>query len=129
MGKSVVQFLIIFSIFFYSNILTVYSQDNGYLAFADEMPKPIGGLEEIYKDIEYPAIAKQAGIEGKVYVLAFINEKGNVDDVKIVKGIGAGCDKAAINAVKKAKFEPGKTGGKVAKVKMSLQIQFKLKWN
>ena len=54
-------------------------------------------------------------------------ENGDVDDVKVVKGIGGGCDEATIEAVKKTKFTPGKLGGKPAKVKMSLQIQFKLK--
>lgn len=127
MGRNVVKFLIIFSIFFSSTTLQIYSQDKGYLAFADEMPEPVGGLAALYKEVKYPNIAKQAGVEGKVYVLAFINEKGTVDDVKVVKGIGAGCDKATVEAVKKAKFVPGKTAGKPAKVKMSLQIQFKLK--
>ena len=101
-------------------------QGEEYLAFAEEMPKPVGGLPSIYERIEYPEIAKRTGIEGKVYVLAFINESGDVDDVKVVKGIGGGCDEATVEAVKKTKFTPGKLGGKPAKVKMSLQIQFKL---
>ena len=105
---------------------TNYAQDAGYLAFADKMPEPVGGLPAIYKLIEYPEIAKRAGVEGKVYVLAFINESGGVDDVKVVKGIGAGCDEATVEAVKKSKFSPGESAGKPAKVKMSLQIQFKL---
>ena len=98
-----------------------------YLAFAEEMPQPVGGLPSIYEQITYPEVAKKAGLEGKVYVLAFINESGDVDDVKVVKGIGGGCDEATIEAVKKTKFTPGKLGGKPAKVKMSLQIQFKLR--
>ena len=102
------------------------TQNKDYLAFADKMPEPIGGLEAIYKLISYPEIAKKAGVEGKVYVLAFINENGSVDDVKLIKGIGAGCDKVTMDAVKKSKFSPGETAGKGAKVKMSLQIQFKL---
>ena len=97
-----------------------------YLAFAEEMPQPVGGLPSIYKLITYPEVAKKAGVEGKVYVLAFINENGDVDDVKVVKGIGGGCDEATIEAVKKTKFTPGLSGGKPAKVKMSLQIQFRL---
>ena len=106
--------------------LSISAQDPGYLAFADEMPTPVGGLPAIYSLIEYPEMAKRAGVEGKVYVLAFINEDGGVDDVKIIKGIGAGCDEATIEAVKKSKFTPGKSAGKISKVKLSLQIQFKL---
>lgn len=101
-------------------------QGTEYLAFAEEMPSPVGGLPAIYSKISYPEVAKRAGVQGKVYVLAFINEEGGVDDVKVVKGIGAGCDEATIAAVKESKFTPGKSAGKFAKVKMSLQIQFKL---
>ena len=99
---------------------------NEYLAFAEKMPEPVGGLSAIYQNITYPEIAKRAGVEGKVYVLAFVNENGSIDDVNIVKGIGAGCDEAAIAAVKNCKFIPGESEGKSVKVKLSLQIQFKL---
>lgn len=108
----------------YNNLPDLQGEE--YLAFAEEMPQPVGGLKAIYKFIEYPDIAKRAGVEGKVYVLAFINEQGSVDDVKVVKGIGAGCDEATIEAVRKTKFSPGKSAGKSAKIKMSLQIEFKL---
>ena len=49
------------------------------------MPSPIGGLEALNKKINYPQVAKVAHLEGKVFVLAFINEKGDVDDVKLIK--------------------------------------------
>lgn len=98
-----------------------------YLAFAEEMPAPIGGLEDIFKKITYPAMAKKTGVEGKVYVLTFINENGEVDDVKVVKGIGAGCDEAVIDAVKSSKFKPGSNKGVPVKVKLSLAFNFKLK--
>ena len=102
------------------------NQGTEYLAFCDQMPEPVGGLPEIYKLIEYPELAKRNGVQGKVYALAFINENGGVDDVKIIKGIGSGCDEATINAIKKSKFTVGKSAGNPAKVKLSLQIQFKI---
>jgi len=101
-------------------------QNEEYAAFAEQMPQPIGGLEGIYKLIEYPKMAQNAGVQGKVYLLAYINENGGVDDVKVIKGIGAGCEEAAIEAVKQTKFTPGSSGGKNIKVKLSLQFQFKL---
>jgi protein TonB len=91
------------------------------------MPSPIGGLKAIYSKISYPAIAKKAGIEGKVYVIAYVNENGGVDDVKVLKGIGGGCDEAAIRAVRSTKFTPGKVKGAPVKVKVALPIVFKLK--
>ncbi|HEX2960351.1 MAG TPA: energy transducer TonB [Ignavibacteriales bacterium] len=107
--------------------VNISEQGDQYLAFAEVMPEPVGGLPAIYKKIVYPSIAKSAGLEGKVYVLIFINERGGVDDVKVVKGIGGGCEEAAIQAIKGVKFTPGKNGGSPVKVKLSLPISFKLK--
>ena len=97
-----------------------------YLAFAEVMPEVKGGLPSLYKTIKYPEIAKKAGIKGKVYVLAFIDEKGIVKDVKIIKGIGGGCDEAAVVAIKNVQFIPGSNKGVPVKVKMSLPITFQL---
>ncbi len=101
--------------------------DEAYAAFAEVMPEPISGMEGIYKKIEYPAVAKKAGIEGKVYVLVFINEGGDVDDVKVIKGLGGGCDEEVIDAVKESKFKPASNKGVPTKVKLSLAFTFKLK--
>ena len=108
----------------YSSLTSLEGEE--YLAFAEQMPEPVDGLASIYKKISYPSLAKQAGVQGKVYVLVFVNEKGGVDDVKVVKGIGAGCDEAACDAIKQVKFKPGVHKGKSVKVKLSLAIQFKL---
>lgn len=123
--------LLLLSLFFftYSNITEakpVNGEAENYLAFAEQMPAPAGGIQEIYKKIVYPTLAKNAGVEGKVFVLAFINETGGVDDVKVLKGIGAGCDEAVIEAIKNSTFEPGKHQGQPVKVKLSLSFIFKL---
>lgn len=97
-----------------------------YFVAVEEMPEPIGGISEIQLKIVYPEIAKRAGVEGKVYVLAFVDERGNVTNAKIIKGIGAGCDEAAIDAVLQTKFKPGKQRGKTVKVQVSIPIVFKL---
>lgn len=97
-----------------------------YLTKAEVMPEPIGGISAIYKNIIYPEIAKRAGVEGTVKVLVFIDEAGTVTDLKIIKGIGAGCDEAAIDAVKKAKFKPGIQGGKTVNVQVLIPLEFKI---
>lgn len=102
------------------------AQTDPYSTFAEEMPQPTSGYEAIYKKIVYPELAKKAGIQGKVYLLVYINESGSVDDVKVVKGIGGGCDEVAIKAVKSAKFTPGKIKGAAAKVKITVPVVFKL---
>jgi len=97
-----------------------------YFVAVEEMPEPIGGIQAIQSKIIYPEIAKRAGVEGKVYVLAFVNETGEVTNAKILKGLGAGLDEAALNAVKQTKFKPGKQRGKPVKVQVSIPIVFKL---
>jgi len=97
-----------------------------YFVAVEEMPEPIGGIQAIQSKIKYPEIAKRAGVEGKVYVLAFVDETGTVTDAKIIKGLGAGTDEEALNAVKQTKFKPGKQRGKPVKVQVSIPILFKL---
>lgn len=92
----------------------------------EQMPELIGGLESVQKNIIYPEIAKKAGIEGKVYVQFIIDEKGNVTNPVVLKGIGGGCDEEALEAVKKAKFKPGKQRGRPVKVQYSIPIIFRL---
>lgn len=102
------------------------NKDQTYYVAVENMPEPIGGIYSIQSKIKYPEIAKRAGIEGKVYVLAFIDENGNVVSAKILKGIGAGCDETALNAVKETKFTPGRQNGKPVKTQVSIPIMFKL---
>ena len=97
-----------------------------FFVAVEEMPQPIGGLQSIMEKIKYPEIAKRAGVEGKVFVRAFVDENGNVVNAEIVKGIGAGCDEAALDAVIKTKFTPGKQRGKPIKVQITVPIHFKL---
>jgi periplasmic protein TonB len=93
---------------------------------AEEMPEPIGGIAAIQSKIVYPEIARKVGIEGKVYVLAFVDETGVVAKAQIIKGIGAGLDEAALNAVLTTKFKPGIQRGKPVRVQISIPIVFRL---
>jgi len=97
-----------------------------YFVAVEEMPEPIGGIQGIQAKIVYSEIAKRAGVEGKVYVLAFVDEKGNVTKTMVQKGLGAGLDEAAENAIKQTKFKPGKQRGVPVKVQVMIPIVFKL---
>lgn len=97
-----------------------------YFVAVEEMPEPIGGIKAIQEKIVYPEIAKRAGVEGKVYILAFVDVSGNVTKASVLKGIGAGCDEAALSAVEKTKFKPGKQRGKAVNVQVSIPVVFKL---
>jgi len=97
-----------------------------YFVAVEEMPEPIGGLKSIREKIIYPEIARRAGVEGKVFVRAYVDETGLVKRAEVIKGIGLGCDEAAMDAVLNTKFKPGKQRGKLIKVQIIIPIVFKL---
>lgn len=97
-----------------------------FFVAVEEMPEPIGGIAAIEARITYPDIALRAGIQGRVFIRAFVDEGGNVSKAEVLKGIGAGCDQAAIDAVMKTKFKPGRQRGKPVKVQVSLPIVFRI---
>jgi len=98
---------------------------------ADVLPEYPGGVEALInyvaQNIKYPELAKKAGIQGKVMVEFVVRKDGKVDDIKVLKGIGTGCDEEAVRVVKGlSTFKPGKNEGKTVNVKMVLPIAFKL---
>jgi protein TonB len=96
----------------------------------EEQPEPEGGIEAFYKfvgkELRYPAQANRMGVEGRVFVQFVVDEKGNVSDVKAVKGIGAGADEEAVRVIKLTKWKPGKQRGRAVKVRMIMPVMFKL---
>ena len=94
----------------------------------DEAPQPIGGFAAIQRNLKYPEIARLAGVEGRVYVEAMIDERGNVVAISVTKSLGNnGCDEAAMAAVKSVKWIPAKQRGKLVKVKYGITVVFKLR--
>lgn len=115
----------------FSCLINIYANnilpnDEQYTVVVDKAPTPVGGFESLMRKVTYPEVAMKMRVEGKVYLLVYVNESGDVDDVKVVKGIGGGCDEAAANAVKKTKFTPGMNGGVAVKTKVSIPVIFKL---
>lgn len=93
----------------------------------DEPPTPIGGQAAISRNVIYPEIAKEAGIEGQVVVQAFINKEGVVEHTLILKGMpGTGLDEAAMNAIKRTRFKPAKQRDRNVGVWISIPVTFKL---
>lgn len=97
----------------------------------ENMPSPKGGLGAFYryisKNLRYPRQARKLDISGKVIIQFVINEVGELTALKILKGIGAGCEEEVIRLFKNAPpWEPGKQRGKPVKVKQSMTINFRL---
>lgn len=77
-------------------------------------------------DPEYTEGARKARISGIVVVEAIIDRNGNVDSVKIVKGLPAGLGEQAVAAVRQWKFKPGTLNGQPVAVIFNLTVNFKL---
>lgn len=102
------------------------NSDEEVFVMVEHMPKLKGGLKSIQKEIKYPNMARKAGIEGRVYVQFVVTPKGNVENAKVVRGIGGGCDKEALRVVRDANFRPGMQRGNPVPVRMSLPVVFQL---
>lgn len=100
--------------------------EEDFFVVVEEMPELIGGLGELQKNIKYPEMARRAGIEGRVYVQFIVNERGEVEDPRVIRGIGGGADEEALRAVRQAKFKPGMQRGRPVRVQYSLPIVFQL---
>ncbi len=106
----------------------VLAQDKDEIyTVVDEMPEIVGGLSSLYSQIEYPQQAVRQGVEGRVFVQFVVDESGNAVDPVILRDIGAGCGEAAVAAIQKVKFTPGKQNGTPVKVKFSLPVSFEIK--
>ncbi len=97
-----------------------------FFVVVEKMPKLIGGMKALQSGVEYPEIARRAGIEGRVTVQFIVTETGDVEHAQVVRGIGGGADEAALEAVKQAKFEPGVQRGRPVRVQYALSINFRL---
>ena len=97
-------------------------KDETYFVAVDEMPEPFGGTQGIVSKIIYPSSAKQKSIEGTVFVLAFVDENGVVRKTLLTKGIGYGYDEAAMNAVFRSRFKPGRQNGRPVKVQIQIPV-------
>ena len=97
----------------------------------EEMPAFPGGekalLEYVAKNIKYPQIARETGIQGRVFVGFVVEPDGSVSNVKILRGIGGGCDEEAMRVIKSLpKWKPGKQRGKAVRVSYQIPVVFKL---
>ena len=97
----------------------------------EQMPSFPGGEAKLFQylgeNMKYPAMARDAGITGVVYVTFVVKEDGKIDGVRILRGVGGGCDEEAIRVVKSMpRWTPGKQRGKSVRVQYNLPIRFVL---
>jgi len=97
----------------------------------ESMPEFPGGQPKLYtylgEHIKYPVMAKESGIQGKVFVTFVVETDGSITDVRLLRGIGGGCDEEAIRVVQSMpNWRPGKQRGKPVRVQYNLPVRFTL---
>ncbi|NJL15149.1 MAG: TonB family protein [Microscillaceae bacterium] len=107
-------------------------QEEETFVIVETPPQPKEGFEDFYKylasQLRYPAEARRMGVEGRVFVQFMVDKDGSLTEIKVLKGIGAGCDEEAVRVLRAYPhlWEPGKQEGKAVRVRMSLPLAFKL---
>ena len=97
----------------------------------EEMPQFPGGqaalLEYLSKNIKYPVVAEENGVQGRVIVTFVVERDGSITDVKVVKSVDPSLDKEATRVVKSMpKWQPGKQNGSAVRVKYTVPVTFRL---
>jgi periplasmic protein TonB len=101
-------------------------EEETFFVAVEQMPEIIGGIESIQRRVVYPELARRAGVEGTVYVYAFVSVEGRVVRVEVVNDPGAGLGEAAAKAVAEAQFRPGRQRGQPVPVRISVPVHFRL---
>ncbi len=99
--------------------------------FVDVIPQFPGGEEALYKylgeNVKYPQAAKDKGIQGKVFVSFVVEIDGSISEIKVLRGIGEGCDEEAVSVMKNMpKWIPGSMNGIPVRVQYNLPFSFTL---
>lgn len=100
-------------------------------AIVEKMPQFPGGEkainEFISKTLQYPVIAQENGIQGKVVCSFIINQDGSVTDAEVVSGVDPSLDREALRIVSAMpKWTPGTQRGKAVRVKYTMPVTFTL---
>ena len=95
----------------------------------EESAKPSGSMEEFYKfitdNMQYPPEAKAKGVSGRVFIGFVVEKDGTLSDLRVLKGIGFGCDEEALNALSKCPpWQPATQRGKFVRQMLVLPIVF-----
>ena len=97
----------------------------------EENPEFVGGMAKLYeylgKNIQYPEMAKENGIQGKVFVQFVVWKDGTIKDVKVVKGVHNTLNEESLRVVKSMpKWTPGKQRGKAVNTRFTLPVKYKI---
>ncbi len=115
-----------------SDVKQVTEEDpNKIFTAVEKDPAFKGGIDKFYaylqKNMRYPAVAKENNVQGKVFVTFVVERDGALTDIKVVRGIGSGCDEEAIRVLKSSpRWTPGIQNGRPVRVQYTMPINFTL---
>lgn len=97
----------------------------------EEQPRFPGGesarQQFMMDNLEYPQAARQAGVQGTVFVSFVIEQDGSVSNVEVLRGVGSGLDEEAVRVVKAMpRWIPGRQRGEDVRVQFNMPIRFRL---
>ena len=97
----------------------------------ENQPEFPGGMAELMKflqkNMKYPSICQEQGIQGRVIVQFVVNTDGSIVDAQVVKPVNPYLDKEALRVVSiMPKWSPGKQRGKAVRVRFTLPVTFRL---
>ena len=106
-------------------------QEDSIYKVLDPMPGFPGGedarIKFLVKNMKYPEKARKEGIHGRVFVSFVIEKNGETSNIKLLRGIGGGCDEEAMRVVSiMPRWEPGLHEGKPVRVQFNMPFSFKL---
>lgn len=97
----------------------------------EKMPEFPGGEEKFNQfladSLKYPELARESGIQGRVFVTFVVEKDGSVSDARVLRGIGGGCDEEALRVINlMPRWNPGRQRGQPVRVQYNLPIKFTL---
>lgn len=96
------------------------------LEYAEIMPEIPGGIGAYYILIEYPEEAISRGLEGSLSLIFTVNQDGTTSEIQVERSLHALLDSAAVQALRRTRFIPGRHHGETARVRMRLPVRFQL---
>ena len=96
------------------------------LDFAEQQPEIVGGLAAYYIHIEYPEEAIAQNLQGRLLLTFVVEPDGSTSDVQVLRSLHPLCDSAAVQALRRTHFAPGRQNGEAVRVRMRLPVTFRI---
>jgi len=106
-------------------------EEEQIFTIVEDQPSFPGGdaalMRYLQENLKYPTMAREAGIQGTVFVTFVVERDGSITDVRILRGVGGGLDEEAIRVVQSMPaWTPGRQRGQAVRVQFNLPIRFVL---